>query len=240
VAEAVDLVLGAALAAGRDDLLTSLADWIETSLGHAPGDLSLYERALTHASFGPDHYERLEFLGDRVLGLVVADWLGETYPKEAEGELSQRLNALVTGEVCAEVARELGVAAHLRLGKQAQDDGVFQSDYVLGDVVEALIGALYLDAGLAPAERFIHRAWGDRVDRLSSPPKHPKAALQEWAAANNRRPPAYQVVKTSGPDHAPRFTVQVAVKGHGEAEGEGTSKQEAETAAAAAMLAKIG
>lgn len=220
--------------------MIALAGWIERVLGRAPGDLALYERALTHASFGAENYERLEFLGDRVLGLVVADWLRETYAGEAEGELSQRLNALVTGEVCAEIARDIGVPGRLRLGKQAQDDGVFQSDYVLGDVVEALIGALYLDGGLEAAARFIRRAWGDRVDRLSAPPKHPKAALQEWAAAQNRRPPAYRVVETSGPDHAPRFTVEVAVKGLGQGQGEGSSKQEAETAAAAALLAKIG
>jgi len=220
--------------------LSPLADWLRRTLGRAPGDLALYERALTHASFGPDHYERLEFLGDRVLGLVVADWLVDTYRNEAEGQLSQRLNALVTGEVCAEIARELGVPSHLRLGKQAQDDGVFRSDYVLGDVVESLIGALYLDAGLEACAAFIRRTWGGRVDRLAAPPKHPKAELQEWAAANNRRPPAYEVVNTSGPDHAPRFTVQVAVRGEGEAQGEGSSKQEAETAAAAAMLEKIG
>jgi ribonuclease-3 len=220
--------------------LSGLAGWIEAQMGERPRDLSLYERALTHGSFSSDHYERLEFLGDRVLGLVIADWLIETFPGEAEGKLSQRLNALVAGEVCAEIARGLGVAARLRLGKQAQDDGVFESDYVLGDAVEALIGALYLDRGLEAAARFIRRAWGDRVDRLAAPPKHPKAELQEWTAANNRRPPAYKVVRTSGPDHAPRFTVEVSVKGHGEAVGEGTSKQDAETAAATAMLGKIG
>jgi ribonuclease-3 len=220
--------------------LSGLAGWIEAQMGERPRDLSLYERALTHGSFSSDHYERLEFLGDRVLGLVIADWLIETFPGEAEGKLSQRLNALVAGEVCAEIARGLGVPARLRLGKQAQDDGVFESDYVLGDAVEALIGALYLDRGLEAAARFIRRAWGDRVDRLAAPPKHPKAELQEWTAANNRRPPAYKVVRTSGPDHAPRFTVEVSVKGHGEAVGEGTSKQDAETAAATAMLGKIG
>jgi len=234
------VVLGDALGADREDLLSDLAAWLARALGTAPRKLPLYERALTHASFGPEHYERLEFLGDRVLGLAVAHWLVETYPGESEGKLSHRLNALVSGDVCAEIARDLGVPAHLRLGKQAQDDGVFQSDYVLGDVVEALIGALYLDQGLEAAVGFIRRAWGERVDRLAAPPKHPKAALQEWSAANNRRPPAYRVVKTSGPDHAPRFTVEVSVKGHGEAQGEGTSKQEAETAAATAMLDRIG
>ena len=213
----------------------SLADWIEEALGAAPGKLAFYERALTHSSHGRDDYERLEFLGDRVLGLVVAHWLVERFG-DSEGSLSQRLNALVTGEVCAEVGREIGVPSHLRLGKQAQDDGVFQSDNVLGDVVEALIGALYLDHGLEAARAFIHRAWGERVERLIAPPKHPKAALQEWAAANNRKPPEYALVDRSGPDHALRFTISVSVRGVGEATGTGSSKQEAEKAAAKALL----
>ncbi|TMJ11974.1 MAG: ribonuclease III [Alphaproteobacteria bacterium] len=214
-------------------------DWVERVFGHRPRDPALFERALTHSSFGSEHYERLEFLGDRVLGLVTAHWLIETYPDEAEGKLSQRLNSLVTGDVCAEIAREIGLPSHLRLGKQAQDDGVFQSDNVLGDVVEALLGALYLEAGLDAAARFIRSAWGERVDRLSAPPKHPKAELQEWTAAQNRRPPVYTVVATSGPDHAPRFTVEVSIKGKGEATAEGSSKQEAETAAAATLLERL-
>ena len=216
----------------------NLARWLEEALGAAPRDFALYERALTHPSYGADHYERLEFLGDRVLGLVVADWLVERFP-DAEGKLSQRLNALVTGEVCAEIGREIGVPSHLRLGKQAQDDGVFQSDNVLGDVVEALIGALYRDVGLDAARRFIRNSWGDRVERLTSAPKHPKAALQEWAAANNRKPPEYAVTDRSGPDHALRFTVTVSVRGLGEASGTGSSKQDAEKAAAEALLEKV-
>jgi ribonuclease-3 len=219
-------------------LSEDLAGWLQEALGHRPGDLMLYERALTHPSHGADHYERLEFLGDRVLGLVVADWLVERFP-DAEGKLSQRLNALVTGEVCAEVAREISVPSHLRLGKQAQDDGVFQSDNVLGDVVEALIGALYRDAGLEAARRFVRARWGERVERLTAAPKHPKASLQEWAAANNRRPPDYAVTDRSGPDHALRFTVTVSVRGLGEASGTGSSKQEAEKAAAEALLEKL-
>jgi ribonuclease-3 len=219
-------------------LSEELTAWLEAALGHAPGDLALFERALTHASYGGDHYERLEFLGDRVLGLVVADWLVERFP-DAEGKLSQRLNALVTGEVCAEIGREIGLPSHLRLGKQAQDDGVFQSDNVLGDVVEALIGALYRDGGLEAARRFIRDRWGERVERLTAAPKHPKAELQEWAAANNRKPPDYAVTDRSGPDHALRFTVTVSVRGLGEASGTGSSKQEAEKSAAQALLEKV-
>ena len=219
--------------------MSDLTDWLAARLGRAPANLALYEAALTHSSAPGDSYERLEFLGDRVLGLVVATWLIETYPGEAEGKLSHRLNALVTGEVCAEIARELGVAARLRLGRQAQDDGVFESTYVLGDVVEALIGALYLDAGLDAATAFIHGAWGDRVTRLAQPPKHPKAALQEWTAAQKRKAPEYEVTEAAGPDHARRFTVTVRVNGVGEATGKGLSKQEAEREAARAMLAAL-
>lgn len=220
--------------------MADLADWLEDKLGHRPRALGPFRRALTHASYGGENYERLEFLGDRVLGVIVAAWLFETYPDEPEGKLSHRLNALVAGEVCAEIARELDVMAHVRLGRQAIDDGVFQSDNVLGDVTEALIGALYLDAGLDAATRFVRKAWADRVDRLSTPPRHPKAALQEWTAAQKRRPPEYRIVETSGPDHARRFTIAVSVKGVGEATGQGLSKQDAETEAARALLEQLG
>lgn len=216
-----------------------LSLWIEQRMRRPARNLALFETALTHSSAPGDSYERLEFLGDRVLGLVVARWLIETFPDEPEGKLSHRLHALVSGEVCAEIAQELGVRPMLRLGRQAQDDGVFESVNVLGDVVEALIGALYLDAGLEPAAAFIRAAWGDRVTRLTRPPKHPKAALQEWAAAKKRRPPHYEVTDMSGPDHARRFTVIVRVNGAGEASGTGLSKQEAETEAARALLGQL-
>ena len=218
----------------------ALAGWLAATLGRPPADLALYERALTHPSLSGDHYERLEFLGDRVLGLVVAEWLFERFPQEPEGALSKRLNALVTGAVCAEVARELGVAAHLKLGKQARDDGAADSGNVLGDVMEALIGALYQEAGLDAARAFIRRAWDRRVESESRAPQHPKSALQEWAAAHQRKPPAYEITDRAGPPHAPRFTVRVTLGRREEASASGSSKQEAETAAAAALLAQLG
>ena len=220
--------------------MDALADWLEKRLGHRPRDLARFERALTHPSHGEDNYQRLEFLGDRVLALVIAGWLMETYKDEPEGKLSHRLNALVSREVCAEVARELDLVPHVRLGRQAIDDGAFNSGNVLGDVVEALIGALYLDAGLEAAARFIRTAWAERIDRLAAPPRHPKALLQEWTAAHKRRPPDYRIVETSGPDHARRFVVAVSVTGVGEATGAGLSKQEAETDAARALLERLG
>lgn len=217
----------------------SLTDWITRRLGHAPRDVALFQRALTHPSHGEVHYQRLEFLGDRVLGLIIADWLYARHAEEAEGKLAHRFNGLVSREVCADVGRDLGLTPWLRLGRQALDDGVFESDNVLGDVTEALIGALYLDGGMEAAERFIRSHWNDRIGGQRVPPKHPKAALQELAAARNRKSPAYVITDRSGPDHRPSFTVRVAVNGLGEAEGNGTSRQEAETAAAKALLEKL-
>ena len=213
--------------------------WLTRVLGRKPGRPALFERALTHASFGGDQYERLEFLGDRVLGLAVASWLYELFPDEPEGQLSKRLNALVTREVCAEVARELGIPERVRLGKQARDDGASDSDNVIGDVVEALIGALYLDGGLEAAMAFVRSAWGDRVSTRDKAPQHPKSALQEWAAAQERKPPAYRLAERSGPQHAPTFIVEVEIRGVGSASAEGASKQEAETAAAAKLLEQL-
>lgn len=217
----------------------SLIEWIARQLGHTPRDPALFQRALTHPSHGEAHYQRLEFLGDRVLGLVIAGWLYARHTDEAEGKLAHRFNGLVSREVCADVGRDLGLTPWLRLGRQALDDGVFESDNVLGDVTEALIGALYLDGGMEAAERFIRAHWEDRIGGQRVPPKHPKAALQELAAARNRKPPTYAIVDRSGPDHRPQFRVKVQVNGLGEAEGGGTSRQEAETAAAKALLEKL-
>ena len=219
--------------------MNALADWIDSALGATPDDLTLYERALTHGSYGGASYQRLEFLGDRVLGLVVARWLYAAYPHAPEGDLSKRFNALVTGPICAEVAREIGVAPHLRLGKQARDDGGADSDNILGDVCEALIGALFLDRGADAAEAFVRRHWAARVEGHAVAPRHPKSALQEWAAANNRRAPVYTLADRSGPHHAPRFTVTVSLGSAGEATAIGASKQEAETAAAEALLGML-
>jgi ribonuclease-3 len=213
-----------------------LRDWLAGLIGSPPANIAPYEQALTHGSVGAANYERLEFLGDRVLGLIMADWLFTRFPEEKEGQLSRRFNQLVAGDTCAAVARQIGVRSHLRLGKQARDDGAIDSDNVLGDVMEALIGALYLEAGLEAARGLVKRLWEPMVEGQASAPKHPKSALQEWAAANNRKPPDYDLIERSGPQHALRFTVSVSIKGAGEARGEGSSKQEAETAAALALL----
>lgn len=219
--------------------MSEIAAFVADRLGHRPVDVSLFERALTHSSADRESYERLEFLGDRVLGLVMARALYERYPKEPEGQLSRRYNALVARETCAEIGRELGITALLRLGKQARDDGASQSDNVVGDAVEALIGALLLDGGFETAQRFILASWEPYLAGQGRAPHHPKSALQELAEGLGRKPPAYEVIDRSGPPHAPRFTVRVSVRGLGEAEGQGTSKQDAETAAAAALLSQL-
>ena len=234
----MDVVLCRASPADRGGVLSEFATWVAATFGRGPADLAPFERALTHGSRSGEDYQRLEFLGDRVLGLLMAEWLFETFPDEPEGQLSKRLNALVTGPVCADVARDLGVRAHLRLGKQAQGDGASDSDNVLGDVMEALIGAWYREAGLDAARAFVRAAWGDRVRRHATAPQHPKSQLQEWAAAAGRRTPEYIVLDRSGPGHAPRFTVKVAI-GKLEASAAGSSKQEAETEAAKTLLEKV-
>jgi ribonuclease-3 len=213
--------------------------FVREKLGHEPRDLHLFELALTHSSVEGDNYERLEFLGDRVLGVVIARALYERYPNEPEGNLSKRYNGLVDRETCAENGREIGIPALVRLGKQAREDGASQSENVVGDVVEALIGALFLDGGMDVAERFILDLWGPDLDTQRRAPQHPKSTLQELAAARAVQAPTYEVVSRTGAHHAPKFTIRVSVPTLGEATAEGASKQEAETAAAAALLKQL-
>lgn len=216
-----------------------VAAFVRDALGHDPKDLALFELALTHSSLGGGSYERLEFLGDRVLGMVIARALYERYPSEPEGNLSKRYNALVDRDTCAENGREIGVPALIRLGKQAREDRASQSDNVVGDVVEALIGALFLDGGMEAAERLILKLWEPDLSNQRRAPQHPKSALQELAAARGVKAPLYEVVSRTGAHHAPKFTVRVSVPKLGEASAEGTSKQEAETAAATALLSQL-
>lgn len=233
------MVHGCPMEPDRRDVLSSLSAWVKDVFGVTPKEVSLYERALTHGSHGSDTYERLEFLGDRVLGLVVAQWIYGRFPNDAEGQLSQRFNTLVSGETCAEVGRTINLSSRMRLGKQALDDGAYDSDNVLGDVVEALIGAVYLEHGLEAAAAFIRSQWEPLLNVQRSAPRHPKSELQEWAAAHNRRTPIYEIVERSGPHHAPRFKVKVSLGSAGDATAEGKSKQDAETQAAATLLERL-
>jgi ribonuclease III len=217
----------------------NLSSFVRDKLGHQPSDPHLFELAITHSSVGGPSYERLEFLGDRVLGMVIARALYERYPNEPEGNLSKRYNALVDRETCAENGREIGVPSLVRLGKQAREDGATQSENVIGDVVEALIGALFLDGGIEVAQHFILKLWEADLAEQRRAPQHPKSALQELAAAKDLHVPIYEIVSRTGVHHAPRFTVRVSVPTLGEATAEGSSKQEAETAAAAALLSQL-
>ncbi|HWJ58297.1 MAG TPA: ribonuclease III [Sphingomicrobium sp.] len=216
-----------------------IRDFVERTTGHSIGDASLFERAFTHSSLSRESYERLEFLGDRVLGLVIADALYRRYPNEPEGQMSRRFNALVARETCAEIGRALGVPALIRVGRQARDDSANYSDNVVGDVVEALIGALMVEGGIEPASAFIRSAWEPWLDGQGRAPQHPKSALQELAASRGLKVPEYVLVGRTGAHHTPRFTVKVSVPRLGEASAEGSSKQEAETAAAAALMDKL-
>jgi ribonuclease III len=202
-----------------------------------------YIEAFTHGSYSSKDskadYQRLEFLGDRVLGIVIADVLCERFPNDPEGQLSTKLNALVSRECCADVARSLNIAPLILMGKQARDDGGRESDNILGDVMEALLGAIYLDFGLEFAKTCVEKYWDDRICTAQTAAKHPKSALQEWSAAHNRRPPEYEVLQRDGPPHAPRFTVLARIPKLAEAQATGASKQEAEKSAATALLRKV-
>jgi ribonuclease-3 len=217
--------------------VSELSAFLERLIGATPSDPALFARALTHgSSTATETYERLEFLGDRVLGLAIAGWLYARFPAEPEGSLSRRYNVLVARETCGEIGRALGLPAHIRLGKQARDTHANMSDNIIGDVVEAVLGAIFLDQGFGAAETFVRTHWAPYLDGQRGAPVHPKSGLQEAAAARNLGTPVYELLARIGAHHAPTFRVRVTVARGGEAEAEGASKQEAETLAAAALL----
>lgn len=216
---------------------------LQALLGHDFNDPAVFERALTHASVGDGgkskgrDNERLEFLGDRVLGLVVAERLIELDPTASEGDLAPRLNALVNRQTCARVGRAMRLGAALRLSGSESKAGGRDKDSILAGAVEAVIAALYVDGGLEVAREVLLRFWADEFENLGAPrPKDAKTALQEWAQGAGRPLPAYAVVGRDGPDHAPRFKVEVKVEGLAPATGDGASRQAAEKAAAQALL----
>ncbi|MFQ5346533.1 MAG: ribonuclease III [Rhodothalassiaceae bacterium] len=213
-------------------------DAVAERLGHPFRDPALVRTALTHPSCaGTTNYQRLEFLGDRVLGLIIARWLYEAFPDEPEGGLNRRFTALVRRETLADIARLLDLAPLVRTAAGTDSDVLTPA--VLADVCEALIGALYLDAGLEPAERFVRKAWRDHFSGVEDTSQDAKTALQERAQGRGLPLPRYRLVHQTGPDHAPEFTIRVAVEGLGVAEGKGPSKRAAEQAAAAALLAHL-
>ena len=196
--------------------------------------------AITHGSTGVrDDYQRLEFLGDRVLGLTIAEAL-YIDSDDAEGRLAQRLNALVSGKMCAQIARDIGIREVIRLGKQAREDGGADSENIQGDVMESLLGAHYLTFGFDQTRTLILQLWQGGLDGSAGKAKHPKSALQEWAAGNKRSAPDYDLVDRSGPDHAAQFTVRVSVHKVGEATASASSKSEAEKLAAEKFMEQFG
>jgi ribonuclease-3 len=221
---------------------------LEGKIGHVFAEQALLERALTHISAvtggGPQSrsgsYQRLEFLGDHVLGLVISEMLYQAYPRGNEGELSQRLADLVRKETCAEVGKEIGLGPELKLGSSESSAGGRARVTILGDACEALIGAVFLDGGYEAAQKMIERFWKDRMDRPLRSLRDSKTMLQEWAQARGLPTPSYRELSRTGPQHNPKFKVAVTLPNRPPAEGLGSSKRAAEQAAAAEMLTREG
>jgi ribonuclease-3 len=221
------------------------ASALEQTVGYRFKDGDLLVRALTHISAlaggsRAGSYQRLEFLGDHVLGLVISEMLFRAFPKGDEGELSRRLADLVRRETCADVARAINLGDALRLGASESNSGGRSRTAILADVCEALIGAVFLDGGYAQAAAVVERLWGERMRAPSRPLRDPKTMLQEWAQARGLPTPAYREVERTGPHHNPEFRIAVTLPEREPAEGRGRSKRVAEQAAAAAMLQREG
>jgi ribonuclease III len=219
---------------------------LEHRIGYAFKDRALLREALTHASAldAPAKkqrrsYDRLEFLGDRVLGLIVAERLFDEHERQSEGELAPLFNALVNRRACAHAARAADLGSALVLSPSEEASGGRGKEAILADVCESIIAALYLDGGIEAARAFITRFWGEAFEEVASAPRDAKTALQEWAAAR-RRGLSYVVIEQSGPEHAPHFVIEARVDGYEPARGEGGAKREAQRAAAAAFLAQRG
>ena len=215
---------------------------LEALLGHAFADQGLVDAALTHGSRqeAVADYQRLEFLGDRVMSLVVAEELYTRFPQEKEGALAARLSNLVRAETCAKIAEQLNVADFIQVGAVEKRKGVQNMASVLGDVIEALIGALYLDGGLAVAQRFIVHQWEAMFTQAPASLKDAKTFVQEWALGQAMPLPNYVVLGREGPQHAPRFEVSLQVGNHPRATGQGPSKQAAEMDAATNFISREG
>lgn len=218
---------------------------LEERLGYRFNDTSLLKRALTHSSLsggaGPVRdLERLEFLGDRVLGLLTAEELWRRYPDYAEGEMAPRLNALVRKETCAKAALHFGVDDYIRMSQWEEESGGRRKKAILGDVMEALLGALYIDGGLDAARIVYEAFWSPNLEPLSKYHRDAKTELQEWTQRKKLGTPDYILIESEGPDHAPAFHIEVRVKGFKPVEGEGRSKRAAQMEAAQAFLVREG
>lgn len=218
---------------------------LEKKLGHRFRDRKLLEQALTHASVragrsGQVDNERLEFLGDRVLGLAMAETLHARFPALREGELARRFNRLVSGDTCAAVARTLDLGRYVILADSEAGSGGREKDTILADALEALLGAVFLEAGFEKAHKIITSLWSERIKDLTGNPVDAKSALQEWAQGNGLPLPSYRELSRSGPDHAPEFVAEVTIESHAAASAQGTSKRQAEQAAARFFLVREG
>ncbi|WP_072397041.1 ribonuclease III [Hyphomicrobium sp. CS1GBMeth3] len=218
---------------------------LEKKLGYRFKNEALLARALTHASLRGarkvrEDNERLEFVGDRVLGLAIVELLEETYPNATEGELARHLNRLVRGETCGKVGRALGLGEFLMLSESEAVSGGRLKTTILADAVEAVLGAVFLEAGYDKARDVVRRLWENEEVSFGHAAADPKSALQEWAQGRGLSLPTYVEVERTGPDHAPSFTSEVRIKGRSPARGQGASKRAAEQAAASAMLEREG
>ncbi|PSL17864.1 ribonuclease III [Shimia abyssi] len=215
---------------------------LEARLGHKFTRPELLLRAVTHSSMSSttrEDNQRLEFLGDRVLGLVMSEALLAHDRHASEGQLAPRFNALVRKEACADVARQIDLGDALKLGRSEMMSGGRRKQALLGDAMEAVIAAVYKDAGFEVARDLILRLWGSRIDTVEADARDPKTSLQEWAQGRGLNPPTYEMVKRSGPDHAPVFTIAVQLGNGDSAEATDNSKRKAEQAAAKALLAQL-
>jgi ribonuclease-3 len=222
-------------------LSTDLSDF-QTRLGHVFAKPDLLVRAVTHASItsaNRDDNQRLEFLGDRVLGLVMAEALLQADPFAPEGLLAPRYNALVRREACADVARAIDLGKVLKLGRSEMKSGGRRKEALLADAMEAVIAAIYLDGGFEIARKAVIRLWGDRIGNVAEDARDPKTSLQEWAQARGEQPPAYIEVGRKGPDHQPVFTIEVRLESGQAERATAGSKRHAEQAAAKALLEKV-
>ncbi|WP_294644367.1 ribonuclease III [uncultured Aureimonas sp.] len=219
-------------------------DRLEARLGLTFADRARLQRALTHSSLKRSptdvSYERLEFLGDRVLGLVIAQKLFETHPKSDEGDLSLRLNTLVSAQTCAAIADEIGLAEFIRHGSDLKRAAAGKNRSIRADVVESLIAAIYLEHGLETARAFVLKRWAPHLEGPQVARRDPKTELQEWAHKRAGTPPVYELLDRTGPDHEPVFTVRASVEGVEPTEGRGASKRVAEQRAAEAILLREG
>lgn len=224
--------------------LRKFAD-LEAALGYSFKSRELRARALTHASVrgnaaGRNDNERLEFLGDRVLGLAIAEILIEAFPNAVEGDLARRFNRLVNGGTCASVARQIGIGRYMILSDSEADSGGRDKETILADAMEAVLGAVFMEAGFYAARAVVRKLWMERLAVLPNISHDAKSALQEWAQGLGLALPTYVEVERSGPDHAPRFRAEVRIAGRKPAQGDGASKRAAEQSAAMAMLAREG